>query len=134
MKILFVCRANVGRSQMAEELFNKYCLDKGEADSAGTKVFEREGEIIKNNPLKDNLIRCMKEEEIDLSKKTLKQITREMCDKFDKIIIMAEPDTIPKWLSKKENIIIWNILDPKGMDYYFHCDIREKIKNKIQEL
>jgi protein-tyrosine-phosphatase len=36
MKILFVCHANAGRSQVAKALFNK--LSQHKAESAGTKV------------------------------------------------------------------------------------------------
>lgn len=39
MKILYVCRANIGRSQMAEAYHNS--LLDGKAESAGIKVFER---------------------------------------------------------------------------------------------
>ncbi len=38
MKILFVCKANNGRSQLAEAIFNKLVEGKHQATSAGTKV------------------------------------------------------------------------------------------------
>ena len=48
MKILFVCKGNVGRSQMATALFNK--MSKIKASSAGTNVKEDEGQKIKEIP------------------------------------------------------------------------------------
>ena len=44
MKILFVCVANVGRSQMAEAFCNK--LSRHEAISAGSQVGEKMGQIL----------------------------------------------------------------------------------------
>ncbi|MCL5101750.1 MAG: hypothetical protein M1544_00105 [Candidatus Marsarchaeota archaeon] len=35
MKVLFVCKANVGRSQMAEAIFNKLAKGMAVATSAG---------------------------------------------------------------------------------------------------
>jgi len=44
MKVIFVCRANVGRSQAAQAFFGK--LSRHESDSAGTMVDES---IARNN-------------------------------------------------------------------------------------
>ena len=42
MKVLFVCLANVGRSQMAEAFFNR--LSRHQAGSAGSRVSAQEGQ------------------------------------------------------------------------------------------
>ncbi len=50
MEILFVCRANVGRSQMAAGLFNKYSKTH-HADSVGFQVdgyYGQTGQILKD--------------------------------------------------------------------------------------
>ena len=39
MKVLFVCRGNIGISQITQALYNKYL--KKESFSAGNKVFEK---------------------------------------------------------------------------------------------
>ena len=68
MKVLFVCRGNVGRSQMAAVLFTKYSGIK--AFSAGTKVFEGENQKIKELSLAEikssalNITRLSKEKKI----------------------------------------------------------------------
>ncbi len=134
MKILFVCRANIGRSQMAEALFNKYYSDKGQASSAGTQLTEERqkmklGEVVGA----ENVIECMSEKGLDLRKNSLNQILPEQINNFDKVIIMAESETIPDFLLKSKNSIFWDIKDPKGTDLKGHRKTKEKIKNKIEE-
>ena len=130
MKILFVCRGNVGRSQMAVALFYKYSGIK--AFSAGTKVFEKEGQKLKEIPLAEPVIRFMREEGIDVAGNTRTQLTPEMIKDFDKIIVMAEPETIPEYLSKSDKAEFWDIEDPKGMDDKGYKKIVSEMKSKIK--
>lgn len=130
MKILFVCKGNVGRSQMAAALFNKYSGIK--AFSAGTKVFEKEGQKLKEIPLAEPVIRFMKKEQIDIAENVRTQLTPEMVKEFDKIITMAESETIPEYLSKSNNAEFWDIEDPGGMDNNGYEKIISQIKSKIK--
>jgi protein-tyrosine-phosphatase len=81
---------------MAAELFTKYSGIK--AFSAGTKVLEFENQKLNEIPLAEPVIRFMEKEGLNVTENTRKQLTPEMIDKFDKIIIMAEPETIPEYL------------------------------------
>ena len=126
MNILFVCKSNVGRSQMAEAFFSR--LSKHKSISAGTNVFEKEGQ-----PLHEFVVKCMAEEGYDLSKNKRKQITVEMTNKSDKIIVMAKLEELPSYLDLKK-VILWNVDDAKDMSYEFHCKIRGQIKNLVTEL
>ena len=78
MKIIFVCKANHGRSQLAEALFNNLAKGKHTAFSAGTKVIRedanREGQIISD----PNIITVMKEVGLDVSQNVRNQFTPEM--------------------------------------------------------
>ena len=95
MKILFVCKGNVGRSQMAAELFTKYTGIK--AFSAGIKVFENENQKLNEIPLAEPVIRFMKKEGIDVAENVRTQLTPEMVKEFDKMVVMAESDIIPDY-------------------------------------
>ena len=131
MKILFVCRGNVGRSTMAAALFTKYSGIK--AFSAGTKVLKNENQKIKEIPLAEPVIRFMKKEGINVAKDTRTQLTIEMVQEFDKIIVMAESETIPQYLSKSDKMEFWDIKDPKGMDDEGYEKIVSQIKSKLKQ-
>ena len=128
MQVLFVCTANVGRSQMAEAFFNKLSK-KNHASSAGIEVGDAEGESIG-----ERVVRIMKELGYDLSKNTRKQITREMAEKADKIIVMAEKETIPNYLKKSLKVIFWDVPDAKGQSEEFQYRVRDQIKELVEEL
>ena len=135
MKILFLCRGNVGRSQMASALFNKYTGLK--TLSAGTKVLDKEGQKLKEISLAEPVIRFMKEEGIDLSENPRKQITEEMMRDFNKIINMSEPEKTPDYIKNNPKTIHWEIKDPKEQNDEFYKNtirlLKEKIKSFIEE-
>jgi len=131
MKVLFVCRGNVGRSQMAAVLFNKYSGIK--TFSAGTKPVEEKNQKIKDIPIAEPVIRFMKKEGIDVSENARTQLTPEMVQEFDKIIVMAEPETIPEYLSNSNKMEFWDIEDPKGMDDEGYERIISQIKSKLKQ-
>jgi len=131
MKVLFVCRGNVGRSTIAAALFTKYSGIK--AFSAGTKVLENENQKIKEIVLAEPVIRFIGKEGIDVSENTRIQLTPEMIQEFDKIIVMAESETIPEYLSKSDKMEFWEIEDPKGMDDKGYEEIISQIKSKLKQ-
>ena len=132
MKILFVCRGNVGRSQMAAELFTKYSGIK--AFSVGINVFENEGQKISEIDLAEPVIRFMKKEGLDIAENTRTQLTPKMVEQFDKIIVMSEPETISEYLSQNKKVEFWEIQNPKGMDDEGYEKIISQIKDKIKVL
>ncbi|MBS1266697.1 MAG: Protein ArsC [Candidatus Woesearchaeota archaeon] len=131
MRVLFVCRGNVGRSQMAAALFHKYFGE--DAFSAGTKVFEKQGQKLKEIPLAEPVIRFMKKEDIDISENARTQLTHAMLKGFDKIIVMAEQETIPKYLHQNK-AEFWDIEDPKDMSDKGYEKIISQIKSRIKHL
>ena len=91
--VLFVCAQNVGRSQTAAALFNKYKHDaESHAGSAGTRV-EKPGETIAERTVYSdgakNVVASLNEEGIDITGSTRTQIEPEMLDQYDKVIVMA---------------------------------------------
>ncbi|NIA09595.1 MAG: hypothetical protein GWP10_07675 [Nitrospiraceae bacterium] len=115
---------------MAAALFNKY--SKIKTFSAGTKVFDKEGQKLKEIPLAKPVIKFMREKGINIAESTRTQLTPEMIKKFDKIIVMAEPETIPEYLSRSNKIEFWDIKDPKGMDDQGYEKIIFQIESKIK--
>ena len=66
MKILFLCKWNLFRSQIAEAFFNKYSK-KDKAISASFRIPDRKSHKL--------VIRAMQEKGIDISKKEYKKIS-----------------------------------------------------------
>ena len=130
MKILFVCRGNVGRSQIAEALYILYGNKENEVFSAGTKLSGPEDLII-NLPGVSHVIEVMREEGSDISAVVRNQVTPEMADLADKIILVVDDnDPIPDYLQNNPKVIRWNVADPKGAS----LEETREIKNQIKEL
>jgi len=124
-KILFVCVENAGRSQMAEAFAKHYGNGEIEAISAGTMP---SSEI---NPI---VIQAMREKGIDISKNIPKQITNQMVQEADAIIVMgcSAQGFCPAPLLGK--VVDWQIEDPKGKPIEQVRRIRDAIEEKVLEL
>lgn len=131
MKVLFVCRANVGRSQAAMEL---YRLHGGIGDSAGTRV-DVPGQQLADRPGAATILHVMlKTYGRDMSRNLRTQITPENAAGYDKLIVMAEPETIPAWLREDTKTELWHIPDPAGRDEAATLDIVWKIEEKVANI
>ena len=129
MKILFVCKSNFGRSQIAEAYFNKLC-NKYKAKSAGTYGKEFERGVLSDYPNK--VVSCMKEDGFDLSNKKAKQLTPRIVKDSDRIIILCKKEELPNYLLNSRKITFWNVNDPRGKDIETQRRIRNEIKGLIK--
>jgi protein-tyrosine-phosphatase len=86
-KILFLCSANVWRSQMAEGYCN-YFTNSSIWTSAA--LIEDRMEKYAFSPAKE-IINAMKQDWIDISHQKIKLLNREMCELADKIILLFDP-------------------------------------------
>jgi len=136
MKVLFICNANVGRSQVAEALFNK--LSVHESVSAGTRADEI---VSRRNPasrsLKDagsRTISYMREEGLDVSEKLRDQLTSKMVQEADRVIVMADGDSWPDYLRDSDKVTSWNIPDAVGLSDDAILSINNEVKRRVEEL
>lgn len=112
-KILFVCRANVGRSQAAMELYRR---KGGQADSAGTLV-DAPGASLVERPTAQTIVDIMRNDyAIDMIKNTRTQLTEEVAEGYDKLIVMAQRETVPEWLWKDPRMEYWEVTDTLNQD------------------
>ncbi len=123
-KILFICKGNSGRSQMAEAFFN-YLSKTKNAISAGIKPDKR---------IHPWTVRVMKEAGIDVSRRKPKLLTNRKMEKADKIIVMESEvlKNIPsEYSSKLERWRIGKLLgkSPKKVRV-----IRNQIKKRVERL
>lgn len=122
MNVLFVCTQNVGRSQMAAALFNSLTGHEAHADSAGTRVGDEAGQTLAERAIQhegaQHVLTVMREEGIDIRGRKRRNISEDLLDTYDEIVVMAEPDTIPKYLHDHPRAVYWDVPDPrfKGLD------------------
>lgn len=133
MKILFVCKSNFGRSQIAEAIFNRI-LTKNKSTSAGIEKGRVTGHKLKDFPEHSNLFICMDEIGLNIRDNIVKLLTPEMVVGADKIIVMAEKETWPDYLKKSDKVIFWKIEDMCGQPLDKFREARDQIKNLVQDL
>ena len=133
MKVLFVCYANVGRSQVAEACFKT--LSQHECDSAGIAVNERIAAMklaskkFKDYPNQRSVQYIRKEFGVDIGEKERQQLVPEMIDTADLAIVIAEKERWPAYLKEGGKVLFWDIQDPAGMadeiadDIYGQCNV-----------
>ena len=131
MKLLFVCKGNVGRSQMAESFYEKYSQNSS-VKSAGYAPDEWLGKKLDQT---EHVKVCMDEEGIDVRNKISKKINGEMVNWSDKIIVFdSKKQDWPDFLRNSFKVEILEIEDPKNYDLVFHRKTRDLIKNKVKNL
>lgn len=131
--VLFVCKANWFRSQIAAAVFNKL-TNSSRAQSAGTLVgsSEPEGVAIKNIFPDSYLFELMNAHGMDISDNTTHRLTPELLDTSDVVISMAEDTYTPDMLAQHPGLIRWDVPDVKlgdrpGIDAtYVHIEMLVK--------
>lgn len=122
--ILFICKGNSGRSQMAEAFLNHLSKIK-RAISAGTKPDDK---------IHPWTMQLMKDVGIDISQQKPKLLTNKLMNKADKIIVMDSEllNSIPqKYLPKIEE---WKIEKVFGKLIEQVREIRDQIKKRVEKL
>ncbi|BDQ31412.1 arsenate reductase [Nitrosopumilus zosterae] len=122
-KVLFVCVENAGRSQMAEGFLRKFAphLD---VISAGTKP---------RSQLIPTVIDVMKEVGIDITEQKPKELTNEMISQSITVNMgCMDKESCPALFVN--DVIDWNISDPKDKDIEKIREIRDQIKNEVLNL
>lgn len=129
---LFVCRANVGRSQIAEGYYNFFTKDN-KAISAGIQG-NKHRDLYDNHPA-HKIISLMGEEGIDISKQTIDQLSSELVQKVDRVVVLcSEKECSKKLLKGAREIVYAHISDPYGHSFERMREIRDEIKELVINL
>lgn len=120
-RILFICFANISRSQMAEAFYNHYTKSRS-ARSAGVTDYR---EKYHNKPHR-GVVEVMAEKGIDVSEQSINFLRPEMIDVVDKVVVFCDLDKCPPYLRESSKLIHIPIVDP-GANINGPDDYSEKI-------
>lgn len=123
--VLFVCVENAGRSQMAEAFFRKYAPANFNVVSAGT---------VPSSQLNPIVVQVMKEVGIDMTQQSPKQLSNEMIENSSKTINMGCMDKESCPALFVNDVLDWNISDPKEKSIDDVRKIRDQILKEVLEL
>lgn len=118
--VLFVCRHNTGRSQMAEAYLRHFAGDQVEVASAGT--------VAASVP-DPGVVAVMAEDGIDIAAARPKLLDAAAVQRADRIITMGcDVDGVPRVDDD------WGLPDPKGQPRERVREIRDLVKQRAREL
>ena len=135
MKILFICKGNYFRSQIAEALYN-HRTNSNDAFSAGTYVGapdEPEGQVL-SHLLSPYLFKLMESRGMDIRNNRTKKLTRGMFEQAEIIVSMVEDPYIPDFLKNNKKVIWWDIKNPKHATPEFILETYNKLDALIRGL
>lgn len=122
-RILFVCRENACRSQMAEGFARELGGGRVEAYSGGSQP---------RGSVNETAVKVMAERGIDLRTHRLKGLDELPTAEFDCVVTMGCGDDCP-WVPTKL-LIAWEIPDPSGKPIEVFRQVRDTIEQGVREL
>jgi multimeric flavodoxin WrbA len=123
-RVLFACRENACRSQMASAFAQSYAGDRIEAISAGSAP------VAVINPLMKTV---MEEKGIDMAYRLPQSIDTAIASKTPEMIITMGCDEDCAFIPGAE-IDQWNLDDPAGQDISFMRRVRDEIETHVKTL
>ena len=138
MKVLFVCKFNVGRSQMAEAFFNKLSK-KNNSTSCGVDPYyvEHYDAKVANYP-KSRVIDVMAEKGVDISRNRIKMANKKMVDDADMVIAIMSNDRakrdLPKYITNSPRFRLWEIEDANARHASSMYEAQSRNRDKIYAL
>ncbi|MBT4651535.1 hypothetical protein HOC13_03355 [Candidatus Woesearchaeota archaeon] len=128
--MLFICAANVGRSQMAEGFYNYYT--KGENAISGAAIpltEERVADFYKHRPAKE-ISEVMKERDIEISGQLIKTVTEEMFQNVEKVIVLEKEEILKESKDPYTHTVLHYINGHSCVEYH---SIEDPCKGKPEE-
>lgn len=132
MKVLFICKGNWFRSQMAMELYNKLTNSK-DAISAGTYTGasdEPENSVLSEVIHKPFFFETMEKRGMNVRLNRSTKLTPALLQESDIVVSMAEDPYSPQYLKNDRRVIWWDVENPT----YLTEEICENTFNKISYL
>lgn len=132
MRILFICKNNQFRSQMAASIYNQI-TGTTDAVSAGTFVGSigvPEGDTIDKHFRTPDFFDLMESNGMSIRSNYMKKLLPEMVDRATVVVSMAEEPFVPDFLRDNKKVIWWEVENPT----FVTRDVAEKTYNQIKKL
>ena len=133
MKVLFICKSNAARSQMAEAFLDHYS-SKHVGKSAGLRTAFRKKV---GYPVPRQVAEKMERLGIRMDRFRRKQLRRGMFDDADRVIVIMTPGQIramlPKYVSRSSKVTYWSdVKDPRNDAERIRA--RDQLRKKVRVL
>jgi arsenate reductase (thioredoxin) len=125
--VLFVCKANRGRSVMSQALFERAAGGRHRATSAGS-------EAVAGGGPHPEVVEAMGELGIDVASQRPQPLTTELAADADAVITMGCGDACPVIPGKKQLRLDWDLPDPKDRPLAEVRATRDDIDRRVREL
>ena len=80
------------------------------------------------------MIAYMEEEGINVSENTRKQLTPQMVENSDRVVVITSKDSWPEYLVESEKIIFWDIPNAVGMTPEAAQVVYDQVKKNVKAL
>ena len=125
--VLFVCKANRGRSVMSQALFERAVDGRHHAISAGSEAVPEGGPH-------SQVVAAMRELGIDVASQQPQPLTTELAAQADAVITMGCGDACPVIPGRKQLRLDWDLPDPKDRPLHEVRATRDDIDRRVREL
>jgi arsenate reductase len=123
-KILFVCRENACRSQMASAFTQLLAGDKIEAISAGSEPAEH---------INPDMVKAMREKGIDMAFRRTRSVSQAVSELRPHMIISMGCQEECPYIPGAQTLD-WDLPDPAGQSMEFMGTVRDEIESRVKDL
>jgi protein-tyrosine-phosphatase len=134
--VLFICKGNWFRSQMAAAIYNRLTSSRA-ADSAGTYAGgpdEPEGQVLADLFPTPHFFETMERRGMVVRMNTTRALQPALLDVYDLVVSMAEDPFVPDYLRERGDVIRWEIENPKVVDAAVAEEIYARLEVLVQQL
>jgi len=125
--VLFVCKANRGRSVMSQALFARAAAGRHRAISAGS-------EAVPGGGPHPEVVEAMREVGIDVAAQRPQRLTTELAAQADAVVTMGCGDACPVIPGRKQLRLDWDLPDPRDRPLEEVRATRDDIDRRVREL
>ena len=100
----------------------------------GRTVLQRVEDYPKENLTLPLLVDLMEREGMSIASGRTTQLTSELVDAADRVIVMAQREAWPPYLIEGERVTFWDIQDPVNVTAESAQEVIVRIKSEVEEL